>query len=385
MNDDLADLQTRSEKLRLNYTPIFLRLNNHADKRQFDALIAEAKVAFVHDEIVGQLQELIKSQNPASIIDVDDYQMLISKHLQGKGITDIADYGVWVYYPWNQTLLHLLDEEEFIEVRTNRNHNKITREEQHILRSKKIGVVGLSVGQSIALTLAMERTCGEIRLADFDTAELSNLNRIRTGLHNLGLNKTIIAAREIMEIDPFMKVRLFNEGINKDNMDDFFLGGGKLDLFIEVCDGLEVKLESRFKARKLQIPVVMDTNDRGMLDIERFDIEPNRSIFHGQLDAFTHGESVTITPENRSGILMAILSYASLSERMQESMAQINKTINTWPQLASSVVLGGAITTDISRRILLNQHSYSGRFYVDLEDIFNKVRENEPHFSLLAR
>jgi len=106
----------------------------------------------------------------------------------------------------------------------------------------------------------MERICGEIRLADFDIAELSNLNRLRTGLHNMGTNKTIIAAREIMEIDPFIEVILFHDGLLKQNMDDFFTGGGKLDLFIEVCDGMDIKIESRFKARELGIPVVMDTN-----------------------------------------------------------------------------------------------------------------------------
>ena len=46
----------------------------------------------------------------------------------------------------------------------------------------------------------MERICGEIRLADFDILELTNLNRIRTGVHNLGLSKTYSVAREISEI-----------------------------------------------------------------------------------------------------------------------------------------------------------------------------------------
>ena len=50
-------------------------------------------------------------------------------------------------------------------------------------------------------------------------------------------------------------------------------------------------------------------------------------------------------------------------------MTEIGKTITTWPQLASAVVLGGAITTDITRRILLKQYQNSGRFYVDLEKI----------------
>jgi len=371
---DIINFVKSTGAINNTYSPLIFRLENQEDKQAFETLFSENKVSFVYDNLLAQLKELIKGLNPALEISEEMYSDLIEEHLGGK---DIEGYGVWVYYPWSQRMVHLLDEEEFIEVRTNRNRNKITVEEQALLRSKKIGIVGLSVGQSIALTLVMERTCGEIRLADFDAAELSNLNRIRTGLHNLGLNKAVIAAREIMEIDPFIKVRIFDEGLNESNMDNFFLENGKLDLFIEVCDGLNVKFASRFKARDLKVPVVMDTNDRGMVDIERFDIEHNRSILHGKLDAFTKNDSIIVNSENRSQILMSVLSYDSLSERMQQSMSQINKTINAWPQLASSVVLGGAVTTDISRRILLNQHSHSGRFYVDLEAIFDKKDENE--------
>ena len=47
---------------------------------------------------------------------------------------------------------------------------------------------------------------GEIRLADFDEIDLSNLNRVRTHLINIGINKAVIVAREIAEIDPYLKV-----------------------------------------------------------------------------------------------------------------------------------------------------------------------------------
>lgn len=366
MLKDITHLHVNPED-KLIYNPLFFRLNNNRDKEALNEILIKGNVLFVHDGIYEQLQELIKCQNPSVSIKPDDYNSLIENHLNG---VPISDYGVWVYYPWSRRLVHLLDEEEFIKVRTNRNQLKITGQEQQLLKEKKIGIVGLSVGQSIALTIVMERICGEIRLADFDTAELSNLNRLRTGLHNMGINKTIIAAREIMEIDPFMKIILFHDGLNKQNMDEFFTGNGKLDLFIEVCDGIDIKIESRFKARALQIPVVMDTNDRGMLDVERFDKEKDRSIFHGLIDAFIKNNAIQINDENRRQILMSIVSFNSLSERMKLSMAEINKTINTWPQLASSVVLGGAITTDIARKILLDQHTQSGRYYVDLDDIF---------------
>lgn len=360
--NDIQDIQTTH-----TFEPEFYRLQNPEDKDQFGKLLNVLNPEKVFDNIEIQLKELIKCSFPALKLKPEEYEYFVKSHLN-----DVSphDYGVWVYYPWNNNLVHILDEEEFIKVRTNRNCLKITPEEQNTLKTKKIGIIGLSVGQSIALTLAMERTCGEIRLADFDTAELSNLNRLRTGLHNLGLNKTVIAAREIAEIDPFIKVKIFNDGLTVNNMDDFFTEGGQLDLLVEVCDGLDIKIASRLKAREMQIPVVMDTNDRGMLDVERFDLEPQRSIFHGLIDDYIDQDGTPETdPKRKLEMLMALVSFESASERLKLSMTEIGKTINTWPQLASSVVLGGAITTDISRRILLNQHTVSGRYYADMDEI----------------
>jgi len=350
------------------HQPIILRLDDSADKLTFNELLEGSKIKFVCDEIYGQLEELIKVQNPSVNFRQDQYSELINKHLAGK---DINEYGAWVYYPWNQRLVHLLDEEEFIEVRTNRNRNKITKEEQDKLRAKKIGIVGLSVGQSIALTMVMERICGELRLADFDTAELSNLNRIRTGVHNLGLNKTIIAAREILEIDPFLNVKIFSDGLHEGNMDEFFCAGDKLDLFIEVCDGLNVKIKSRYKAREFQIPVVMDTNDRGMLDVERFDREPTRPILHGLADGLDPDSIENLTNEEKIPYILKIVGADTMSARLKASMLEVKKSINTWPQLASSVTLGGGVTTDVCRRILLDQFHDSGRYYVDLDEIID--------------
>jgi molybdopterin/thiamine biosynthesis adenylyltransferase len=348
------------------YQPVFFRLNKPQDKEQYELLLQAKNPIVIYDEIEGQLRELIKSLNPSIRIKQEEYPDLIKKHI---GASSITDYGVWVFYPWSNKLIHLLDEDEFVEVRTNRNRNKITKEEQQLLRTKKIGIVGLSVGQSIALTLAMERTCGELRLADFDIAELSNLNRLRTGVHNLGVKKTIIAAREIAEIDPFIKIKLFDDGLHKNNMDAFFTEDGNLDLFIEVCDSLDIKIESRFKARSLKIPVVMDTNDRGMLDVERFDLEPERPILHGLAGDLDPEKIQVLTDAEKLPYVLKIVGADSISLRLKQSMAEIGKTINTWPQLASSVILGGAVSTDVSRRILLNQYHSSGRYYVDFDEI----------------
>ena len=364
----LTDLLASADQDKRSYTPLFFRVNNQSEKQQLQALIADDRVSFFHNDIVSQLQELIKSLNPAIRILEADYADRINKHLNGR---PIDDYGVWVYYPWNRRLVHLLDESEFVEVRTNRNQYKITKAERDQLLTKKIGIIGLSVGQSIALTIAMERGCGELRLADFDVLELSNLNRIRTGLHNIGIPKVVAVAREIAEIDPFIKVECYFDGLTETNLDDFFLANGKLDILVDECDGLDMKIISRFKARELQIPVVMDTSDRGMLDVERYDLEPERAVLHGTVADVNPNNIKSLTNEEKIPLMLQMLGLENISLRGKVSMLEVQQTINTWPQLASSVVLGGAVGADVCRRILLNQFHESGRYYIDLEELIS--------------
>ncbi|PRC59468.1 hypothetical protein C6A85_23270, partial [Mycobacterium sp. ITM-2017-0098] len=83
----------------------------------------------------------------------------------------------WAYYPWRRTVVGILGPQAYARVRTDRNRNLVTVHEQQKLRPLRIGVVGLSVGHAVAHTLAMQGLCGELRLADFDDLELSNLNR----------------------------------------------------------------------------------------------------------------------------------------------------------------------------------------------------------------
>ena len=88
--------------------------------------------------------------------------------------------------------------------------------------------MGLSVGNAIALTLALEGVGGHLRLADFDRLELSNMNRIRAGVHEIGLPKVVLAARQIAEIDPYLGISILADGVTADNVERFLLGGDEL-------------------------------------------------------------------------------------------------------------------------------------------------------------
>lgn len=348
--------------------PKFYRLSKQSEQDALLRLLESDPAIVTSDELQSQLTELIKSRNPKRRLTASEMDSAIASHL---GDTPAQEYGVWVFYPWSRHLLHILDEAEFIEVRTTRNQYKITKEECDLLGTKKVGVIGLSVGQSVALAMAMERSFGELRIADFDVIELSNLNRIRTGIKHLGVPKTVVVAREIAEIDPYLKVVCFNDGITDENIHAFFTDGGNLDLLVEECDGLDVKIKARLKARELGIPVIMDTSDKGLLDVERFDLEPDRPIMHGLIDHIdlSKVDLSNLTNDEKVPFILPMLGADSISTRLKASMIEIEETLTTWPQLATSVILGGALAGNVTRRILLDQYHDSGRYYVDLNEL----------------
>jgi hypothetical protein len=150
-------------------------------------------------------------------------------------------------------------------------------------------------------------------------------------------------------------------------LDTFLLQGGKLDVIVEECDSLDIKILVRDRARVHRIPVVMDTSDRGMLDVERFDLEPDRPLFHGLAGDLRAEELRDLTNEQKVSFVLRILGADTLSPRLRASLLEIEESVSTWPQLGSSVALGGAAAADIVRRINLGQTDESGRWFLDPE------------------
>ena len=285
--------------------------------------------------------------------------------------------GTWVHYPWLHALVHILDEQEFGELRTSRNRNKITEAEQQKLRKLRIAVAGLSVGQATAITLAMEEVAGELRLADFDTLELSNMNRLRASVADLGLAKTVLTARAIYEINPYANVHVFSDGVTSANLDDFLGGDRPVDILVEECDDLEMKLLLRERARERGIAVVMETSDRGMLDVERFDLEPERETLHGLVAGVSASQVRGMSTREKVPVVLRLIGAEQISDRLAASLVDVDTTLKTWPQLASAVAIGGGAATDVCRRVALGTFKRSGRFYLDVEQSINDKMASE--------
>ena len=309
------------------------------------------------------------------ILDTYDTQLAQLREVKGIGPSVVEEGKYWVFYAWTNTLVATLGPRGFAAVRLERNRNKITRGEQEKLRTMKIGVVGASAGHAIAHALVQEGLCGEIRLADFDEIELSNLNRIPARVADLGINKAVVLARRVSEIDPYVRIEVLRAGVSVDNVREFLRG---LNVVVEECDDLGVKALVREEARRLRIPVIMETSDRGLLDVERFDIEPERPIFHGRLGKIGSKELAGLSLAERGPYVVALIGADEASARGVSSLLELGVSLTGWPQLGSEVVLGAASVAAAVRDLFTSGDLASGRVRVDLESCIGALSEPTP-------
>lgn len=317
------------------------------------------------DAFTSGLKELFLVEHPHLKSQKEVFEKEFSAFKKNHSIKDI-----WIYFPWSNKLVHSLPEELYFKLRTNRNRDVITEEEQKKYRALKVGIAGLSVGSSVLHALVMSGGPKIIKIADFDVLEITNLNRIRGGLPDVGLNKTMIAARQVWELDPFAELSLWGDGLTTDNLKDFILGESKLDIFIDEMDSLDLKAAARIICKENRIPVLMatDNGDSVLLDIERFDLEPDRPIFHGVLKSTKNRFSKKMDFKRWLDTAIRIIGPKYMTERHQGSILEIGKNLCGAPQLGTTAAIAGSAVSFTVRRFANRQRVSSGRYTFGLEE-----------------
>ena len=333
----------------LEYKPVFIK-----NDRSVRELLKKSYIEYV-DAFSYQMKELffIKNheyigKNKEEVYKSKDFIDFLNKNKNKYS---------HVYYPWNHTLVKIVTKNDYLTLKTNRNQDLIKKEEQKKLSDLKLAVFGMSVGSNIAFVLTQAGISNNITIADFDLLDTTNLNRILGGVHQIGLNKTVVASRHIYEDNPYAKVNLMQKGVNSKNL-EVLLKAKKLDCIIEEIDNFLMKIEIRVLAIKYKIPVVMvtDNGDGVVLHIERYDLGYNK-IFNKDLSYWNELKEKKLSREEMGGVIMndIVDGMDKVDPNMIESVKKvINKELVSWPQLGSAAILGGVVATFAIKEICKN-------------------------------
>lgn len=156
---------------------------------------------------------------------------------------------------FNQRTLMTMDEDEY---------NKIVR--RHILL---VGVGGVG---GAALECLVRFGVKKISVIDFDTVDITNLNRqIISNTANIGQLKTDVAVSRALSINPQCDIKGYNMFLSAENMD--FIGTLKPDYVIDAIDSVKSKLDLIEYCRKNDIKIISAMGTGNRFDISGFVID----------------------------------------------------------------------------------------------------------------
>ncbi|MEX2052347.1 MAG: ThiF family adenylyltransferase [Candidatus Paceibacterota bacterium] len=324
-------------------------------ENEANILIKEKHINFV-DAFTSQIKELfiIKNSKYACERKIEGYQtkefIKFSKKIE-------SNY-VYIYYPWNFTVVKTVRKENYLELKTNRNRDLITKKEQEGLRRIKVAVFGMSVGSNISLVLTQAGISNQITIADFDELNTTNLNRIIAGVHQIGLNKATIAARKIYEDNPFAQVTVLNNGASREKVKKL-LEDKKINLIIDEVDSLQFKIELRELAAQYNIPVIMvtDNGDGVTLHVERYDLG-YKKIFNKKASYWKKILSGTLSVELLGKVIINDIMGGKNNvdpKMLRSARRTIKGELVSWSQLGSAAILAGVVATIMIKQIANNE------------------------------
>ena len=115
----------------------------------------------------------------------------------------------------------------------------------------KIGILGAGgIGSNVAVNLVRSGV-SNLKIADFDRIELSNLNRQFYFHDQIGKPKVEALRENLVRIDPDLEIEIIDEKLQKNNIKDLFVD---CDILVEAFDKREYKtllIEEFYGSNKL--------------------------------------------------------------------------------------------------------------------------------------
>lgn len=152
-----------------------------------------------------------------------------------------------------------------------RTETLIGKDSLNILKNSKVIVFGIGGVGSFTVESLCRCGIGEISLVDFDIIDITNVNRqIHAMLNNIGKHKVDEMKKRIELINPDIKVNIFKEKLEKDNIEKFNLK--YYDYVVDAIDTITSKIYLIKYCFENNIKIISAMGAGNKLDPTRFKV-----------------------------------------------------------------------------------------------------------------
>lgn len=289
------------------------------------------------------------------------------------------DYGSYVFDP-RERVLYLVAPVEWHRLALVTSNSKLVHDPAGVLSWAEIrrrlegvvvGFAGVSVGGNVLEGWLREARPNQVKVADPDWVELTNLNRgERMSLRHVAcsraarfdplnpyecprVSKAAYIAHESSLVDPYASFFVYDEGLTSGNIERFLCGDGgsepKLDVLVEEMDDLELKIAVREVARRHGIDVLMlsDFGHRAHALWNPFRSEPRAPLGHAASDEELHALLAAVKAGDRSKLSPFITALCGEDSTGDEFSAWLRgegeQPTGSLPQSGATAMASGAI------------------------------------------
>ncbi len=147
-----------------------------------------------------------------------------------------------------------ISEEEFYELLWFRSSMIFTPKERELIKNAKVAIIGVGGTGGIASEQLVRTGVSNITIADPDIFEWTNINRQHfCTISAIGKSKVDVAKSRLLDINPFLNIKTFKEGINKRNVREVI---GGVDVVIDASDNKSAHYPLHRVAKELKIPII---------------------------------------------------------------------------------------------------------------------------------
>lgn len=139
------------------------------------------------------------------------------------------------------------------------------------LGKAKVAIFGIGGVGSFAVEGLVRAGIRNFVLVDYDTIDITNINRQIHANHNtIGLYKVDVMKERILEINPDAKVETYKEHFAPNKEGDLL--DKSIDYIVDAVDTVTTKIELDVKAKSLDIPIISGMGSGNKLDPTKFEV-----------------------------------------------------------------------------------------------------------------